>query len=291
VTLDVLLDVKILYYEAAMGAARADALAQAAEDARSLNDLVGRRVEVGEAPGAAHLRTTVEALRARSEARAAAAKAEGARVALNRFLLGALGSEFLLPADLSPATLPPLPDATIEQAVSSNPGVRAAQSRLEAAKVTVDVERAARVPALEVSAFSVKEIDRQAIGATAGIAIPLWNRNRSGVGIAQGELAEARAELSALRADTEADLERLVRKDGAVREIAVAYTAEILPAAREALAAVRTSLELGEANLLAWLEARRSYLETLQAAFEAQLDAFVTRAEVERLTGGPRASN
>ena len=220
-TLDVLLEVKILYYEATMGAARADALAQAAEDARSLNDLVGRRVEVGEAPGAAHLRTTVEALRARSEARAAAAKAEGARVALNRFLLGALGSEFLLPADLDPATLQPLPDATIEQAVSSNPGVRAAQSRLEAAKATVDVERAARVPALEVSAFPVKEIDRKAMGATAGIAIPLWNRNRSGVGIAQGELAEAQAELSALRADIEADLERLVRKDGAVREIAV----------------------------------------------------------------------
>jgi cobalt-zinc-cadmium efflux system outer membrane protein len=291
VILDVLLEAKTLYYEAALGAARADAFSQAEVDARSLNDLVARRVEVGEAPGADHLRTTVEALRARSEARAAAAQAEGDRAALNRFLLGALGTDYTFPIELDPGVLAPTPDGTVELAVSRNPVFRAAQSRVEAARSAVDVERAARLPGLEVSAFTSKELDRQATGAVVGISIPLWNRNKPGVGLARAELAEAEAALNALRAGIEADVERLVSRDRAAREISVDYRVKILPAAREALAVVQNSLEQGEASLLQWLEARRSFLETLRAAYEAQLDAFVTRAELDRLTGDPHASN
>lgn len=291
VILDVLLEAKTLYYEAALGAARADALSQAAVGARSLNDLVARRVEVGEAPGADHLRTTVEALRAESEARAAAAQAAGARAALNRFLLGALGTGFSFPSELDPTDLAPTPEGAIELAVSRNPVVRAAQSRVEAARSAVDVERSARLPGLEVSAFTLKELDRQAMGAAFGVAIPLWNRNRLGVALARAELAEAEAELSALRSGVEADVERLVSQDRAARANAVDYRVKTLPAAREALAAFQNSLEQGEASLLQWLEARRSFLETLRAAYEAQLDAFVTRAELERLTGGSHASN
>ncbi|HZN58478.1 MAG TPA: TolC family protein [Planctomycetota bacterium] len=286
VILDVLFEARTLYYEAALGTARAAALSQAAEDARSLSDLVARRVEVGEAPGSDHLRTRVEALRAVSEARAAAAQAEGARAALNRFLLGALGSDFTLPTDLDPSDLTPLPDGSVELGVSRNPGVRAAESRVEAARSTVAAEKAARLPGLEFSAFALKELDRKATGAAVGIAIPLWNRNKAGVGLARAELAEAESEASALRANIEADVERLVRKDRASRDNAAAYRMEILPAARETLDIMRNSLEQGEANLLAWLEARRSYLEILRASYEAQLDAFLTRAELVRLTGG-----
>ncbi len=291
VILDVLFEAKALYYEAALGAARADALSRAAVDARTLNDLVARRVEVGEAPGADHLRTTVEALRAESEARAAAAQAEGARAALNRFLQGALGTGFSFPSELDPSDLAPAPDSAVDLAVSRNPRLRAAQSRVETARSVVDVERAARLPGLEVSAFSSKELDRQAAGAAVGIAIPLWNRNKPGVGLARAELVEAEAELRALRSGIEADVERLVSRDRAACEIAVDYRVRILPAAGEALAVFQASLEQGEASLLQWLEARRSFLETLRAAYAAQLDAFVTRAELERLTGVSHASN
>lgn len=289
VVLDVLFEAKTLYYEAALGTARAAALSQAAEDARSLNELVARRVEVGEAPGADQLRTRVEALRAASEARAAAADVEGARAALNRFLLGALGSDFTLPTDIDPSDLTPLPEGSVELAVSRNPTVRAAQSRVEAARSTVAVEKAARLPGLEFSAFTLKELDRKAAGATVGIAIPLWNRNKAGVGLARAELMEAESEASALRARIEAGVERLVSKDRASRDNAAAYRTEILPAARETLGIMRNSLEQGEANLLAWLEARRSYLEILRASYEAQFEAFLTRAELVRLTGESNA--
>ena len=83
----------------------------------------------------------------------------------------------------------------------------------------------------------------------------------------------------------ETEVERLLRRDAVARELAITYRQEIIPAAAEALSIVRFSLEQGEASLLSWLEARRSYLETLRASYAAQREAFLTRAELERLTG------
>ena len=49
VTADVVLEAQRLYYGAAVAEAQARALAEAASDAKSLLDVVGRRVELGEA--------------------------------------------------------------------------------------------------------------------------------------------------------------------------------------------------------------------------------------------------
>ena len=285
VTAEVVLEAKRLYYEAAIDEAQALGLVQAAQDAQSLRDLVARRVDAGEAPEGDRLRTRVEALRTDLEARAAKAEAEGARAALNRFLLGALGSDFSLSSDLDSRRTPPSPENLVEAAISRSPAYKAALSRVEAAKWAASAERAARLPGLDLSVFREKEIDRQAAGATLGLTIPLWNRNRGSVGIAHGELAETQAEALNLRAQIEGEVERLMRRDRISRELAISYSQEIIPAAAETLSIARFSLEQGEASLLTWLEARRSYLEVLRASYGAHLEALITRAELERLSG------
>lgn len=285
ITVEVVLEAKRLYYEGAVDEAQALALDQAAQDAKSLRDLVERRVEAGEAPEGDRLRTRVEALRTALEARAAKAEAEGVRAALNRFLLGALGADYSLPSDLDPRRLPPSPEKLVEIAISRNSAYRAALSRSEAAKWAVTAERAARQPGLGLSLFWNRELDRQASGAALSLSIPLWNRNEGAVRTARGDLAEAEAEALELRVQVETEVERLLRRDTVARELAISYRQEIIPAAAEALSIARFSLEQGEASLLSWLEARRSYLEILRASYGSQREAFLTRAELERLTG------
>ena len=282
---EVLLEAKGLYYAAAIGEARARALTEASEDAKSLQDLVANRVKEGEAPEGDQLRTGVEALRAELDARSARSQAEGARASLNRFLLDALGTDFTLSTDLDPRSLAMSPDDLVETAVSRNPSYRSALSRIESAKWSLSRERAARLPALEFSAFRLKELDRQAAGLTFGFAIPLWNRNEGALLMSHGALAEAESEALVLRAEIESDLERLIRKDSIARELAASFSEQIIPAATESLALARLSLEEGEATLLAWLDARRSYLEVVRASYDARLEAFMARAELERLTG------
>ena len=291
VTAGVILEVRRRYYVAAIENSRALALGQSAQDAQSLQEVVARRVEAGEAPEGDRLRTRVEALRTKLEARAADAEASGARASLNRFLLGALGTEFSLSTELDPSRLPPSPPDLIESALSKNPAYLAALSRVDAAKLAASAESASRIPGVSVSLYGLKELDRQAVGATFGFAIPLWNRNQGAIRISRGRLAEAESEALGLRARIEGEIEHLVRRDRVARELAVSYRQEIIPAATEALSITRFSLEQGEANLLSWLEARRSYLETLRASYAAQLEAFLTRAELERLTGEINASD
>ena len=284
-TSDVVLEAKALYYEAAIGEERAAALNEAAGDARALSDLVSKRAEVGEAAGVDRLRAKVEALRAASDARMAEAEADGAREALDRFLLGALGGDFIFPAGLDGEGNPPVSDDEIAAGLAANPTLRAAQARIDAAHAALGAERAARLPGVELTAFTQNEIDKTSAGMTLGFAIPLWNRNKAGVGVAGAELSEAQAAAAGLRARLEGDAARLVRRDRAAQSAADDYRREILPAARETVAIVRKSMEQGEARLLAWLEARRTYLETLRAAYDAELEAHVTRAGLERLIG------
>jgi cobalt-zinc-cadmium efflux system outer membrane protein len=284
-TVEILFEAKTLYYEAALGEAREAALAEVARDARSIRDLVARRVDVGEAPAGDLSRTRVEALRDESEARLAAAQVEGVRAGLNRFLLGALGEDFAPSSDLDPQDLSPPPHDAVMVAMGRNPVVRAALSKIEAARSTLSAERSSRLPGFELGLFREREIDKEASGAVFGLTIPLWNRHRGAIGIARADLAEAEGEAEALKVGIATEIERVLRRDRAVREIAVNYSKEILPAARETLDIARFSLEQGEASLLTWLEARRSYLEILRASYEVQLEAFLTRAELERLTG------
>jgi cobalt-zinc-cadmium efflux system outer membrane protein len=284
-TAEVILEARSRYYVAAIEDARALALTQSAQDAKSLQDVVARRVAAGEAPEGDSLRTRVEALRTGLEARAADAEASGARATLNRFLLGALGDDFSLSTDLDPSLLPPSPDNLVESALSRNPAYLAALSRIDAAKAVASAENASRLPGVNVSLYGLKELDRQAVGAAFGFSIPLWNRNQGAIRTAQGQLAAAESEAVGLRARIEGEVERLFRRDRVARELAVTYRREIIPAATEALSITRFSLEQGEANLLSWLDARRSYLETLRASYAAQLEALLTRADLERLTG------
>lgn len=290
-TADVVLEAKRLYYRIAVAEARTQALAQASADAGAIRDIMVRRVDVGEAPEADRLRTQVEALRADLEARRATAQAEEARRALERFLLGALGGPFTVSTELDPLALPEAPEALGESAAEQDPSYRAALSRRDAARWSVAAERASRLPGLGVSLFREREIDRDATGATLGLTIPLWNRNRGALATARGEQAEADAEAKRLRAQIEAQIAGLVLRDRDAREAAVIYRREILPAATESLAIAKVGVEQGETGLIAWLEARRSYLETLRASSEAVLEAFQTRAELERLTGEIHASH
>lgn len=283
---ETVLKAKRLYYQAGSAQAQAAALAEAATDAGSLRDVMNRRVELGEASEGDRLRTRVEALRTELEARAANAEAQAARAVLNRFLLGALGKDFVLAPLPDPGVLTEVAPDFVALVASRNPDYRAAQGRLEALQWSVSAERALRLPSLSLSFFHANELDRKATGAGLGISLPLWNRNQGAVLLAEGERAEAEAEAKRIRVEIESEAERLLRTERAARELAVSYNREILPASRESLSIVRFSLEQGEANLLSWLEARRSYLEILRASYRAQLDAFLLRAELERLIGG-----
>jgi len=283
--LDVVLEARRIYVEVVIAEDRAAALAQAARDAGTLRTLIARRVEFGEAAESDRLRSQVEARRAELEASAASAEAEGARRALDEFLLGVLGSGFQLTSRLDAKDLRPVPANALELAVAASPDLLAARARVAAAASRLTAERRARFPGMRIAAFRDSELDKTVTGGALTFGIPLWNRNEGPVRVALAQQAEAEAELARLEAALRASIARLAAREGAVRERAVAYAEEIVPIAQETLSISTLALEQGEASLLPWLEARRSYLEVLRASLDVRRDAYLTRAELDRLLG------
>jgi outer membrane protein TolC len=289
-TLDVVFDARRRYIEVVTAEDMAVGLADAARDAATLRDLIARRVEIGEAAGSDRLRADVEARRTELEARAAAADAEGARAALDAFVLGALGPGFRLSSRLAAHELRPPTGGAVEAAVAASPDLVAARARIDAAASRVIAERRARLPGLRIAAFHDVEIDKSATGGAVTFALPLWNRNEAPVRIARAEQAEAEADLARVEAALRGIVAQLAARDAVLRERALAFAEEILPAARESLAISMLALEQGEASLLPWLEARRSYLEVLRASYDARREAFLTQAELHRLLGATHAT-
>ena len=288
--LDAIFQSRRLYLEAVIAEDRESAMREAASDAATLLALVTRRVQVGEAAEIDRLRAQVEARRAEVEARAARADVEGARGALDRFLQSSLGPDFELATRFDPVELPPTPPGATEASEAVSPELAAARARAEAAAARVSAEGRARFPGIRLGAFHVSEIDKTATGGTLTLGIPFWNRNEAAIRVAAAEQSEAGADLARLESARRASLVRLIPRDAAARERALAFAQEILPAARKTVAIAELALEQGESSLLPWLEARRTYVESLRAALDARLDAFLTRAELERLLGATRAT-
>lgn len=288
--LDVVLEARRTYVEVVIAEDRAASMAEAARDADTLRNLISRRVEIGEAAESDRLRAHVEARRTALEANAARADTEGARGALDGFLLGALGPDFRLTSRLTTQELQPAPENAVESALAASPDLLAARARFAAAASRLNAERRARVPVFRIAAFRDSELDKTATGGAVTFAIPLWNRNQGPVLVARAEQTEAEAELARIEAVLRTSIARLVARDGAARERALAYAEEIVPAARDTLSISTLALEQGEASLLPWLEARRSYLEVLRASLDARRDAFLTRAELDRLLGAHHAT-
>jgi cobalt-zinc-cadmium efflux system outer membrane protein len=122
------------------------------------------------------------------------------------------------------------------------------------------------------------------------LTIPLWNRNRGTIIAARAQQAAAPAEVRTLVLELETSLEQASvayrRALGAIRLHQEGWSS----AARHSLDIVTFSFENGEASLLDVLDSQRSYLSVGLAEAESWARLALARADLERLTAGPLAS-
>ena len=253
---EVTAELRRLYVEATFAQELAAALGTSEEQVSTLASLVRRRVESGEARPVELPRIEVELERVRGERAHAAAERDAALAQLSTWL-----GRPVARVELPPATPPS--KATGEEAP---PRVRAADARLAAARAEVEAARRERIPALAVGAFYASELDRRAAGVTLSTELPLWNWN--GPQIAR---AAARADAEAARAEA---TRREVAAAAALARSACERSAgeadrqatRIVPRAEESARTLERSFELGEANLIDVLDARRVLLDARCAA-------------------------
>jgi len=276
-----------LVYETLLAERQADIARGSAAIALRLQELLERRVEIGESAPLDAVKARSEGFARRREVLEAERSLEASRAALSLMCGDRLPVGFRLADTLEDPGATPLPNDLAERLRNGNPILRRARNAVEEALARTEVARKEVFPGFDLLAGHETELDRSATNVGVGITLPLWNRNG-------GAIAEAGAESTRAEADVRAltrELETALVQAGAAYRAALAeielHEQGWTEAAKKSLDIATFGFENGEASILDVLDAQRSYLGVSLAEAESWAGLALARTDIERLIAGP----
>ena len=176
-------------------------------------------------------------------------------------------------------------DPTTETA-NEHPRLQAALAAERASAARGQTEREARVPDVTIGVFGEQEWEKNTLGVTLGVEVPLWNRNAGGIAAADAEHDRLKAArfVEALRLQRERT--EALGAWQAARAEASTLRSEALPAAEDAVRLRTTAFASGEASLADVLDSRRALLNVQTYLLDAQRRAAESQVRLLAATAG-----
>ena len=282
---DILLQLRLQFWNLVYAQARVEALEELHEQTRALVTTVKRRVDQGEVRPVEATRVEVEAEKMTGELETARSTLTARRAQLAMWLRDRAPGRLVAVGDLTALPVAMTAQRARARARAEHPVVLAAVARVEASAAKVSVEQRARMPAVEVGAFTDHELDRRAYGLGVSVELPVWNWNQAHIQQAEATLAADRQRLEAKRIELEAAAIEAQSACQAGVTRATRYQDRALPKAVSATRTIERTYQLGEATLLEVIDARRTLLETRRQSLEAWVRAQVDCSRLSALTG------
>lgn len=173
------------------------------------------------------------------------------------------------------------------QALAARPDVLAARSEEQRADSETQLQRALRTPNITVGGGYKRTLTSD--GIVFGVTMPLALFNRNPGGIARAEAAQRRAasQTAAAEAVVRLEVQQAVNAIEANQARVRYIEQDTLTAAREARDAIGAAYQVGEAGLIDYLDAQRSFRETLRLYNRALYERRISDFEVAAAIGGP----
>jgi len=266
---------------------RVDIARESAYVAGRLHELLEQRAELGESSHLEAVKARAEWFARRRDVLDAESGLEASREALDLFCGRRLGPAYDIADMLDETAAFELPPDLFERLRVANPVLLRAGVAVEEAEARIENARKEILPRIDLLARHDTELDRTGTSLGAGLAIPLWSRNRGAIEAATANRKRASSDVAVLRVDLESELVQVSteyeRALAAIRLHREGWTA----AAEQSVAIATFSFENGEASLLDVLDAQRAHLEVSLAEADSWTALKIARAEIERLIGGP----
>jgi cobalt-zinc-cadmium efflux system outer membrane protein len=294
------LDVRRAYFQTVLAQADRDVAQTAMGEIDQVIALNRARLQEGEIAGAELRRLQVERLRFADDVFAAELTLRNARSALLALLnVSDLGQSFDVVEPLEPPAgslrvgtmiLGTDPSTRIdgtgllEQAMSSRADLTAARQEQQRADTETRLQRALRTPNVTVGGGYKRDFGTNAIVFGVTVPLPLANRNQGGVARAEAERRRAANQLAAAMTGVRLDVQQAVNALEITRQRVDYIRRESLTNARQSRDIVLTSYQLGEADLIDFLDAQRAFRDTQRtynrALYEERLSLFQLAAAV-----------
>jgi len=279
-------DLKRAYYQVVLGQREVRLAREILNHFRGVIDLNRRRFDAGEISGAELHRTEAAEYRFIADVLSAEVRLQNARTDLLA-LVGSqeLDQDFTAADDFDSEFVAPSRAELHKIALRERPDLAADRTRLSQAGMRIDLESARAAPNVNLFGGYKRELDSS--GPVAGVDLPLFVFNRN-----QGPVYRAQA------AQRQQENRVLFRRILVLREVKIALQqlqgyrksiqtlqSQYLEKAREAREIIETSYRLGEASLIEFLDAERTYNQTMMLYNRTLYDFQISRGQLELAIG------
>jgi cobalt-zinc-cadmium efflux system outer membrane protein len=278
--LNLIAEVKGLFYELLLAERTVDLLQQNLEIVQEVARIVRARVRSGEGPQFEAVKADVEVLKAKQEM-------TKAKNAVRVKLAGALGPRYKVQGDFRSLRDRLDPEQMAARDLSQHPILKRQGKLVEQAEYTVTKERQGRVPNVTLFGGYAREVGREALVAGVSLPTPLWYRQQGHIATALGAQRKEEAELIRAKNDLARAINQHAREAETAQEQILVYEEGLLKQAQEALRIAQLSFRQGASSLLDVLDAQRVQRQITVDYNLARFELSLALTRFERAVGGP----
>lgn len=279
--------VRRAFYEGLAAEKIMQARRQQVESAKAFVESAKKRAEAGYASDFETVKSQADLIAANKALRQAELQKTTARVSLNTLM--ARSPTALLEFTGSMENMQPRGSQGdyIALAMARNPAIRTQTRQAELAGLNLRSTRFGRRPDIAVGPSIEYLESEQTYGLSATLALPLWDQKQGPIETATAEQRKVLAELDKTRLEIAGE----VTKASATLQIAKEQLALYSPAFLDQLKNFMAQAEQGYAQsattLLIYLDAKRTYFDTLADYYESLAKVAETRSDLESAVGVP----
>lgn len=285
--LNLIAEVKQVFYELLLAERTVDLLQQNLEIVQEVARIVKARVRSGEGPQFESVKAEVEVLKAKQEMTKAKNAVRVKLVGLDTLTSGALGPRYKVQGDFRSLREHLDPEQMAARDLSQHPVLKRHGKLVEQAESTVSKERQARVPNVTLFGGYAREVGREAVLGGVSVPTPLWYRQQGHIATALGSQRKEEAELLRARNEINRAINQHAREAETAQEQILVYEEGLLKQAQEALRIAQLSFRQGASSLLDVLDAQRVQRQITVDYNLARFELSLALTRFERALGGP----
>lgn len=280
------LELKARYYGVALAQAQFELAKQLLEQFDELLRFHEARYKQGEISGLEFSRLRLERLRFSVDLGNAELQLKNSKAALLE-LLGspALSADFVVADKLSSFQPAFSVDQLQQQAIANRPDLRAQTERVQREEADIRLQHALAVPDITPSFGYKRDFGQNTLAFGLSLPIPLFNRNQGGIIRATAESQRQQAEFRRVKLQVSREVEQAFNQLTTQSGFAKQMEADYLPSARRVRDTAQQSFRLGAIDLVVFIDAERTYRETLRSYTQALFDLRLSFSTLEAAVG------
>jgi cobalt-zinc-cadmium efflux system outer membrane protein len=258
------------------------------DSAKTFFELSRKRAESGYASDFETLKSQAELIAAQRGLFEAQARMATARLTLNALLGRAPDSSFSVEGAIEEVSREAMPRPEfLSLAMARNPSLRALRVQAEVAGLSSRSARLGGRPDFALGPRLEYTKEEQIYGLGVTVALPFWDRKEGEVETASAEEKRILAELEKTRLEIAGAVTRATKELQWAREELALYTPAFLEQLKNLVAQAEKSYAQNATSLLIYLDAKRTYFDTLASYYEALGNLAEQGAELESAVGVP----